>query len=130
MANKAITLLQEGNSNIMYTIVDTDTNIDALWATAGSLVNGFMDFTSVPQRRLGYAKLAKRYLAGFTVDVSGNVTGGTVQTTFDAGVNRPPQQIGPPQPTDGTATVATLAKAVDNIQAAIVNSGIATQASS
>src|ERR1017187_3652837 len=130
MANKAITLLQDGNSNIKHTIIDTDTNIDALWTTAGTLVNGFMDFTSVPQRRLGYAKLAKRYLAGFTTDVSGNVTSGAVQTTFDAGVNRPPNQIGPAQPTDGTATVATLAKAIDNLQAAVVNSGIASQASS
>lgn len=127
MANKAITLVQTGTSNIVSTIVDTDTNIDALWTTASTLVNGFMNFTSVANRRLGYARYAKRYSA-YTLDAAGNVTGGTVQTTFDAGINRPPTQIGPPQPTDGTATVTTLAKAVDDIQNALVNSGVATQA--
>lgn len=48
MATKVISLLEADNaSSNLINIIDDDATIDALWTTASTLVNGYMDFTSV-----------------------------------------------------------------------------------
>lgn len=126
MANKVIRVTQVGTSQIEYDIVDVAATIDTLWTTSQTLVNRFADFTSVIPHF--YAKKAVRYDTSLVFDSHGNFISGHVQTTFDAGLNRPPTQIGPYQPTDGTATVTTLAKAVDDLQNVVINAGIADRA--
>ena len=121
MANKAITFFKRGTDNTQFQIIDTAANIDALWTLSQVLVGGFADFTSVANQKYGYARKAVRYSA-YVLDQGGSVVPSlsTIQTAFDAGLNRQPNHIGPPIATDGTATLVGVAKAVDDLQSAVV----------
>lgn len=122
MANGAILLLQKDDpSSTAVSIVDTTANINALWITASTLVDGYMDFTSY-QTGL-YARYADGYIDPQLTDL-GNFTGkGTLNGVqhFDAGIPID-GQVTDAIPIDGNpADLAETQVLVNSIRTAVIN---------
>lgn len=146
MANSAIQIRQK-DTGINVSVVDTTANIHTLWTTAQTLVDGYMDFTSVG---LGYAQYAQVYDdngAGNFLNTAGEFSGkgGTLDNTrtFDLGINVPGFTTGSiPEAytirndtvahavTDTQAALVTIATQVNEQWAALINAGIIRQAAS
>lgn len=129
MAQKGIILIPANTNDSSYVrILDTDANIDALWTTASTLVNGYMDFTSYEAGL--YAQQADG-VTGLTITADGTSfsawTAKDGAEHFTAGVDVSPIDLPAFVPIDGAAPIGAVQLALNQIIRVLANRNIGQQ---
>lgn len=122
MASAILLLSKDDPSSNPLQIIDSAGNINTLWTTASTKVDGYFNFTSVDK---GYARWAQVY-TNIELTADGKFLRGTVDgsRTFDAGY-LPPGYVGDSVPIDGLiGDLGATQLLVNQLRLALLNSSI------